>query len=57
MNQTPSLLGGLFGEPAVDAVFTDVARLQAMLDVEAALARAQARCGVIPQAAVAPIEA
>ena len=57
MNQTPSLLGGLFGEPAVDAAFTDVARLQAMLDVEAALARAQASCGVIPQAAVAPIEA
>jgi len=57
MNQTPSLLGGLFGEPAVDVAFTDAARLQAMLDVEAALARAQARCGVIPQAAMAPIEA
>ncbi len=28
-----------------------------MLDVEAALARVQARCGVIPAAAVAPIEA
>lgn len=38
-------------------VFSDLGRLQGMLDFEAALARAEARCGVIPQAAVAPIEA
>ena len=38
-------------------VFSDLGRLQGMLDFEAALARAEARCGVIPPAAVAPIEA
>ncbi|WLH02551.1 3-carboxy-cis,cis-muconate cycloisomerase [Pseudomonas beijingensis] len=37
-------------------VFCDAARVQAMLDVEAALARAEARVGLIPQDAVAPIE-
>ncbi|BBH31800.1 3-carboxy-cis,cis-muconate cycloisomerase [Pseudomonas bijieensis] len=37
-------------------VFCDTGRLQAMLDVEAALARAEARVGLIPQSAVAPIE-
>ncbi|RON87525.1 3-carboxy-cis,cis-muconate cycloisomerase [Pseudomonas chlororaphis] len=39
------------------AVFCDQGRVQAMLDFEAALARAEARVGVIPAAAVAPIEA
>ncbi len=57
MSDFPSLLGGLFGAPEVDAVFTDTARLQAMLDVEAALARAQVRCAVIPAAALGAIEA
>lgn len=57
MRDSHSLLGALFGDPNVDAVFTDAARLQAMLDVEAALARAQARCGVIPTEALAPIQA
>ncbi|AKA26207.1 3-carboxy-cis,cis-muconate cycloisomerase [Pseudomonas chlororaphis] len=38
-------------------VFCDQGRVQAMLDFEAALARAQARVGVIPAGAVAPIEA
>lgn len=38
-------------------VFSDHGRLQGMLDFEAALARAEARCGVIPEAAVEPIEA
>ncbi|MCQ4306456.1 3-carboxy-cis,cis-muconate cycloisomerase [Pseudomonas stutzeri] len=38
-------------------VFSDDGRLQGMLDFEAALARAEARCGVIPPSAVAPIEA
>ncbi|MEK9968622.1 MAG: 3-carboxy-cis,cis-muconate cycloisomerase, partial [Ferrovibrio sp.] len=37
--------------------FTDRAHLQGMLDFEAALARAEARTGVIPDAAVAPIAA
>ena len=57
MSDSCSLLGGLFGAPEVDAVFTDTARLQAMLDVEAALARAQVRCAVIPADALRPIEA
>ncbi len=57
MSDSHALLGGLFGAPEVDAVFTDTARLQAMLDVEAALARAQVRCAVIPPAALGPIEA
>ncbi|WP_312681143.1 3-carboxy-cis,cis-muconate cycloisomerase [Stenotrophomonas chelatiphaga] len=57
MSETHSLLGALFGDPLVDAGFTDAARLQAMLDVERALARAQARCGVIPQTALPAIEA
>lgn len=57
MRESHSLLGALFGDPQVDAVFTDAATLQAMLDVEAALARAQVRCAVIPAAALAPIEA
>jgi len=57
MSLSPTLLGGLFGDSAVDAVFSDQARLQAMLDVERALARAQVRCGVIPATALAPIEA
>ncbi len=36
-------------------IFSDAARLQHMLDFEAALARAEARCGVIPAAAAAAI--
>lgn len=39
------------------AVFADEARLQRMLDVEAALARAQARLGLIPAAAAKEISA
>src|SRR5262245_51395247 len=37
------------------AVFSDRGRLQGMLDFEAALARAEARAGVIPAAAAGPI--
>ena len=39
------------------AVFGDRATVQAMLDVEAALARAEAECGVIPPEAAGPIVA
>jgi len=39
----------------MDRVFSDSARLQRMLDFEAALAAAEARAGVIPEAAVAAI--
>ncbi|HXF18473.1 MAG TPA: lyase family protein, partial [Burkholderiales bacterium] len=37
------------------AIFSDHGRLQGMLDFEAALARAQARAGVIPNSAAPPI--
>ncbi|MEK8081282.1 3-carboxy-cis,cis-muconate cycloisomerase [Pseudomonas sp. XK-1] len=46
-----------FISAAMAAVFSDTGRVQGMLDFEAALARAEARVGLIPQSAVAPIEA
>lgn len=46
-----------FTSSAMRELFSDRGRLQGMLDFEAALARAEARCGFIPQTAVAPIEA
>jgi 3-carboxy-cis,cis-muconate cycloisomerase len=49
--------GGLFTTPAMRAVFADEARLQRMLDVEAALARAQAKLGLIPADAAREITA
>jgi 3-carboxy-cis,cis-muconate cycloisomerase len=52
-----SVYGDLFTTPAMRAVFADEARLQRMLDVEAALARAQARLGLIPAAAATEISA
>jgi 3-carboxy-cis,cis-muconate cycloisomerase len=55
--QSGTLLGSLFSTEAMAAVFSDRARLQAMLDVEAALARAEAACGVIPPAAAEAIAA
>lgn len=59
MSETPTmrLHGPLFATAAMRDVFCDRAQLQAMLDVEAALARAGARAGVIPAAAVSAIEA
>ena len=50
-----SLLTPLMRGTALTAEFSDYQRLQGMLDFEAALARAQAACGVIPASAVAPI--
>jgi 3-carboxy-cis,cis-muconate cycloisomerase len=47
------LVSPLFRWDALEEVFSDRARLQSMLDFEAALARAEAATGVIP-AAVAP---
>jgi 3-carboxy-cis,cis-muconate cycloisomerase len=46
-----------FISAAMAAVFSDTGRVQGMLDFEAALARAEARVGLIPHSAVAPIEA
>ncbi len=57
MTVTHSLLAPLFGAPDIDTLFSDLVRVQAMLEFERALARAQVRCGVIPQTALAPIEA
>jgi 3-carboxy-cis,cis-muconate cycloisomerase len=51
------LFGPLFHGTAMGAVFTDRAHLQGQLDFEAALARAEAKLGVIPAAAAAPIAA
>src|SRR5271157_2656004 len=50
-----ALLDPLFGAAAMGEVFSDAARLQRMLDFESALARAEARCGVIPAAAAQAI--
>ena len=46
-----------FISAAMGAVFSDTGRVQGMLDFEAALARAEARVGLIPHGAVAEIEA
>lgn len=50
------LLTPLLRGSALTAIFSDEQTVQRMLDFEAALARAQARCGVIPPEAVAAIE-
>jgi len=43
-----ALLDALFGSQAVGGIFSDNIRLQRMLDFEAALAKAEARAGIIP---------
>lgn len=50
-----SLLDPLFRWDALEELFTHRARVQRMLDFEAALARAESRLGVIPKSAAAPI--
>lgn len=50
-------LDPLFSSEAIEAVLADTARLQRMLDFEAALARAQVRAGVIPASAAPAIVA
>ena len=52
-----NLLDALFRSRAIDDLFTPAACLQGMLDFEAALARAEARVGVIPVAAAPAIAA
>ena len=49
------LFDAYFTADSMAEVFCDSGRLQGMLDFEAGLVRAQARVGLIPQAAVAPI--
>ena len=50
-----ALLDPLFTTGVMRDIFSDRGRLQGMLDFEAALARAEARLGVIPESAVGPI--
>jgi 3-carboxy-cis,cis-muconate cycloisomerase len=52
-----NLLDPLFRSQAVEKVFSNRATLQAMLDFEAALARAEARAGFIPASVAPAIEA
>src|SRR2546426_1001973 len=54
---TGDLLLPLLGSRDVAAIFGDRGRLQGMLDFEAALAAAEAACGVIPAAAASAIAA
>jgi 3-carboxy-cis,cis-muconate cycloisomerase len=49
------ILGTLYGSDAMRAVFDERAYFQCMLDVEAALARVQARVGIIPAEAAEAI--
>lgn len=59
MTQRPGnqLFDAYFTARDMREVFCDHGRVQAMLDFEAALARAEARVGLIPSTAVAPIAA
>jgi 3-carboxy-cis,cis-muconate cycloisomerase len=59
MSERPSnqLFDAYFTSRDMREIFSDRGRIQGMLDFEAGLARAEARVGIIPQAAVAPIEA
>jgi 3-carboxy-cis,cis-muconate cycloisomerase len=52
-----ALFGGQFGTPEVEARAGDRARLRALLEVEAALARAAARAGLVPAEAASAIAA
>ena len=45
-----------FGTPAMREIFSDVATIARYIEVETALARAEARCGVIPAEAARAIE-
>lgn len=51
------ILGTLYGSDAMRALFDERAYFQRMLDVEAALARAQSRLGIIPADAAGAITA
>lgn len=58
VNPADSLVfGGLFGSDAMRAVFSEAGFVQKMLDVEAALARVEARLGIVPQASADAITA
>ena len=50
-----TIFGPLFGDEAINALFSDQAYIRALVDVEIALARAEARVGVIPASATEQI--
>lgn len=52
-----ALFRDAFGTPEMRAVFSDVASVERYVEVEVALARAEARCGAIPQNAADEIAA
>src|SRR3712207_4484753 len=54
---TSSIFGPAFHDPEVGAQLDDGAYFRALLEVEVALARAQGRLGLIPEAAVPAIAA
>jgi 3-carboxy-cis,cis-muconate cycloisomerase len=54
---TNQLFDSYFTQPAMREIFSDLGRLQGMLDFEAALARAEASTGLIPSEVVVDIEA
>jgi 3-carboxy-cis,cis-muconate cycloisomerase len=51
----PHLFSALFGDDEAASHLSDRARLQAMLDVEAALADAEAELGIVPRSCATPI--
>lgn len=51
-----SIFGNIFSTPAMRGVFSDENRTRKYLDIEAALARVQARLGIIPEEAAKEIE-
>ncbi|MEQ7009159.1 3-carboxy-cis,cis-muconate cycloisomerase, partial [Actinopolymorpha sp. B17G11] len=53
----PGLFGPLFGDAEVDAAVSDTAVLQAMLDVESALAQAAADAELFPRETAEAISA
>ena len=52
-----TVFAGVFGDSEIGPLFSDEAEIAAMIDFERALVRAQARCGVIPVAAAAALDA
>lgn len=50
-----TIFGPLFGDEAINPIFSDQAYVRALVDVEIALARAEARVGVIPASAAEQI--
>ena len=58
MTVTPfdsAIFGDLYGDSEIREVFSDTAHIRAMLEVEAALARAEAGLGIVPEEAAAAI--